>query len=67
MTTPKTETPVRSSDLLAELKATQDKLDELLEAARGPGKHSVFMALKEARSHLQDGVDAEESRLSTNE
>ena len=58
---------VRSSDLLAELEATQDKLDDLLEAARGPGKHLVFMAIKDARYHFQDAVYAEQARLSAND
>jgi len=66
MNEPKTPNRVRSSELLAELEATQDKLDDLLEAARGPGKHLVFMAIKDARYHFQDAVYAEKARLSPN-
>lgn len=50
-------------NLELELRAVLNKLDDLLEAARGPGKHSVYMSLKDARYHCGDALYAEESRI----
>ena len=54
----KPQAAVASSDLLAGLRATSAKLSELGEAARGPGKHSVFMTIREARYHCDDAIFA---------
>lgn len=54
---------VACSDLLAELRSVLNKLDDLLEAARGPGKHSVYMSLKDAKYHCGHAFYAEECRI----
>jgi hypothetical protein len=57
---------VKSSDLLSELRDTCYKLDQLMEQARGPGRHGVFMAISDARRSLGNAAICEDGRIKDN-
>ena len=48
--------------LLAELRDAKLKLNCLMEQARGPGKHHVFMAVAAACKCVTEAIHAEETR-----
>lgn len=55
------------TDLLADLRDTLSQLNCLMERARGPGKHHVFMAVAEGCANLRCAVRSEEQRCMTTE
>ena len=61
------EPAVACTDLLAELRAAKLKLNCLLERSRGPGKHLVYMNIKDAYEDIAEAVYAEEERIAAND
>jgi hypothetical protein len=51
------------SDLLVQMRVVKARLSFLLEQTKGPGKHLVFMNLKDAAESVSEAICEEETNL----